>query len=57
MPSIPSIDTMFRQAVESKKVPGIVAVAATDKGRIYEGAFGTREIGRASCRERVLRLV
>jgi len=45
MPSIPSIDTMFSQAVESKKVPGIVAVAATDKGRIYEGAFGTREIG------------
>jgi len=45
MPSIPSIDTMFRQAVEAKKVPGIVAVAATDKGRIYEGAFGTREIG------------
>jgi CubicO group peptidase (beta-lactamase class C family) len=36
---------MFSQAVESKKVPGIVAVAATDKGRIYEGAFGTREIG------------
>ena len=45
MPSIPSIDTMFSQAVESKKVPGIVAVAATDTGRIYEGAFGTREIG------------
>src|SRR5918995_5660483 len=45
MPSIPSIDTMFSQAVESKKVPGIVAVASTDKGRIYEGAFGTREVG------------
>jgi methyl acetate hydrolase len=45
MPSITSIDTMFKQAVESKKVPGIVAVAATDKARIYEGAFGTREMG------------
>ena len=45
MPSITSIDTMFSQAVEAKKVPGIVAVAATDKGRVYEGAFGTREIG------------
>jgi CubicO group peptidase (beta-lactamase class C family) len=45
MPSIPSIDTMFRQAVESKQMPGIVAVAATDRGRVYEGAFGTREIG------------
>ncbi len=45
MPSIKSIDTMFSQAVESKKMPGIVAVAATDKGPVYEGAFGTREIG------------
>jgi CubicO group peptidase (beta-lactamase class C family) len=45
MPSLQTIDTMFSQAVESKKMPGIVAVAATDKGRIYEGAFGTREMG------------
>jgi methyl acetate hydrolase len=26
-------------------VPGVVAVAATDKGVVYEGAFGTRELG------------
>jgi methyl acetate hydrolase len=45
MPSIPSIDTMFRQACDSGKMPGIVAVAATDRGRVYEGAFGTREVG------------
>ena len=45
MPSLTTIDTMFSQAVESKKMPGIVAVAATDRGRVYEGAFGTREIG------------
>lgn len=45
MPSLPAIDTLFRQAVESRKMPGIVAVAATDKGTVYEGAFGTREIG------------
>ena len=45
MPSLTSIDTMFRQAVESGKMPGIVAVAATDRGRVYEGAFGTREVG------------
>jgi len=48
MPSLASIDTIFSQAVESKKMPGIVAVAATDKGRIYEGAFGTREVGKAA---------
>ena len=46
MPSLASIDTIFSQAVESKKMPGIVAVAATDKGTLYEGAFGTRELGK-----------
>jgi CubicO group peptidase (beta-lactamase class C family) len=48
MPSLKSLDTIFGQAVESKKMPGIVAVAATDKGRVYEGAFGTREIGKTA---------
>jgi len=46
MPSLESIDTAFSQAVESTTMPGIVAVAATDKGTLYEGAFGTREIGK-----------
>jgi len=45
MPSLPAVDTLFRQAVESKAMPGIVAIAATDKGTVYEGAFGTREMG------------
>jgi CubicO group peptidase (beta-lactamase class C family) len=46
MPRIESLDTLFSQAVESKRMPGIVAVAATDQGRVYEGAFGTRELGK-----------
>jgi methyl acetate hydrolase len=46
MPRLESIDALFTQAVESKKMPGIVAVAATDTGRLYEGAFGTREAGK-----------
>jgi len=46
MPSLKSIDTIFSQAVESKKMPGIVAAAVTDNGVLYEGAFGTREIGK-----------
>jgi methyl acetate hydrolase len=46
MPSLKSIDTIFSQAVESKKMPGIVAAAATDKGVLYEGAFGKREVGK-----------
>jgi CubicO group peptidase (beta-lactamase class C family) len=45
MASLTSIDRIFSQAVEAKAMPGIVAVAATDKGTVYEGAFGTREIG------------
>ena len=46
MPTIPSIDKRFTEATESKAMPGIVAVAATDKGVIYEGAFGKRDLGK-----------
>jgi methyl acetate hydrolase len=38
------IDGVLRQAVDAKEVPGVVAMAATDKGRLYEGAFGTRAL-------------
>ena len=44
MANLKNIETAFTQAVESKKMPGIVAAAVTDKGTLYEGAFGTREI-------------
>ena len=40
------IDTIFGQAVESGAMPGIIAVAATDGGMLYEGAFGKRELGK-----------
>jgi len=46
MPTIASVDKLFSQAVESKAMPGIVAVAATDKSTVYEGAFGKRELGK-----------
>ena len=46
MPTIASIDKLFTQATESKAMPGIVAAAATDKGTVYEGAFGKRELGK-----------
>ena len=38
------IDAVLRRATEAKEVPGVVAVAATDKGVLYEGAFGTRDL-------------
>jgi len=41
-----TIDKAFGQAVESGAMPGIIAVAATGKGTLYEGAFGKRELGK-----------
>ena len=46
MADFKSLDSTFTQAVAAKKIPGIVAMAATDKGVLYEGAFGQREIGK-----------
>src|SRR5437762_11321236 len=40
------IDAVLRRATEAKEVPGVVAVAATDKGAFYEGAFGTRDLAK-----------
>src|SRR4029453_4205142 len=36
------IDDTLKQAVAARDVPGVVAMAATDKGVLYEGAFGPR---------------
>ena len=40
----PGIDAVLRRAVDAREVPGVVAMAATDKGVFYEGAFGTRDV-------------
>ena len=42
------IDAVLRQAIEAKEVPGVVAIAANDKGVIYEGAFGTRNLAQGA---------
>ena len=42
--ALATIDTAFRAAVDAKKVAGVVAIAATDKGVIYEGAIGRRDM-------------
>ncbi len=41
-----AIDQVLSQAVDANDVPGVVAMAATDQGVIYEGAFGKRELGK-----------
>src|SRR2546427_4821128 len=46
MATMKNVDALFTQAVESKTMPGIVAMAATDRGVLYQGAFGRRELGK-----------
>src|SRR4029434_1875475 len=42
------IDGILQQAVDAKEVPGVVAMAATDKGLLYEGAFGLRGLDQST---------
>jgi methyl acetate hydrolase len=46
MANTQAIDHVLSQAVNARDVPGVVAMAATDRGIMYEGAFGTRELGK-----------
>jgi methyl acetate hydrolase len=43
-PGTASIDRVLRDAVEQKKVPGVVAMVATAGGIIYQGAAGKRDV-------------
>ncbi|MFI5800380.1 serine hydrolase domain-containing protein [Streptomyces sp. NPDC051677] len=40
-----SLDTVLRESVESGLIPGVVALAATSDGVVYEGSFGPRVLG------------
>jgi methyl acetate hydrolase len=44
MNTLQHIDQAFRQAVQAQVVPGVVAMAANDKGVVYQGAFGKRTL-------------
>jgi CubicO group peptidase (beta-lactamase class C family) len=52
------IDAALRRAAEAGEVPGVVAMAANDRGIIYEGAFGTRDLaqGPAMTADTIFRL-
>lgn len=39
-----AIDRALREAAEARRVPGVVALAATERGPVYEGAFGLRRL-------------
>src|ERR1700728_1788483 len=46
MKQLTDVERAFRQATDAQKIAGVVAVAATDKEIIYEGAFGKRDIAK-----------
>jgi methyl acetate hydrolase len=46
MQSEAQIDQVLRQKSEAKEIPGVVAIAATGKEVIYQGAFGKRDLGK-----------
>src|SRR5262249_55009275 len=56
--SLIQIDRAFRDATRAQQVPGVVAMAASDGGVIYEGAFGSRHPGKgpAMSRDTVFRI-
>ncbi|PDT78427.1 serine hydrolase domain-containing protein [Bradyrhizobium sp. C9] len=47
MQSKAQIDQVLRQKSEAKEIPGVVAIAATGKDVIYEGASGKRDLSKS----------
>jgi methyl acetate hydrolase len=47
MQQLPQLDALFQRAVQRQEIPGVVAVATSDSGIIYEGAFGKRDLGKS----------
>ena len=43
--AVTRIDELLRDAAATGRVPGVVAMAATDSDIIYEGIFGSRQLG------------
>jgi CubicO group peptidase (beta-lactamase class C family) len=41
---VASIDSVLREATTRGDVPGVVAMAASDRGLLYQGAFGSRDL-------------
>ena len=44
MPKLAGVDEVLKAAIKRGDVPGVVAMAATRDGAIYEGAFGRRAL-------------
>ena len=50
--TISNIDALLRAATNAGEVPGVVALAANDRGILYEGIFGRRRVGEATAMTR-----
>jgi methyl acetate hydrolase len=52
------LDAMLRRSTDAGELPGVVALAATDSGIVYEGIFGRRRLpsGPAMTRDTVFRV-
>ena len=46
MQSKSQIDQALRQKADAREIPGVVAIAATGKETVYQGAFGRRDISK-----------
>ena len=46
MQSKAQIDQVLRQKSDAREIPGVVAIAATGKDVIYQGAYGKRDLSR-----------
>jgi CubicO group peptidase (beta-lactamase class C family) len=44
MPQLPQVDALLKAATDRGDVPGLVAMAATREGPVYQGAFGKRAL-------------
>ena len=55
---LPQVDAVLGTAVSAWDVPGVVAMAATEAGVVYEGVFGSRRIheGPAMTRDTIFRV-
>jgi methyl acetate hydrolase len=49
--AFPHIDASLRAAVGAQEVPGVVAIAATEHGILYEGVFGSRRLSSGPAKE------
>src|SRR5580704_3101582 len=50
--TLSQIDAMLRAATSAGEVPGVVALAASDNGILYEGIFGKRRLGEGTAMTR-----